>query len=70
MKISEFIEYLESIKSEHGDIDTICVTPGYATAWETAIPTEDANYVEKTSGFYKRHHNIKSDVFLFIGIDG
>ena len=70
MKISEFIKYLKDVKSEHGDIDVLCVTPGMASAWETATPTKDVNDVSESSDFYKEHYNITSDMLLIIGIDG
>lgn len=70
MKISEFIKYLEDVKSEHGDIDVLCVTPGCASVWETVIPTKDVNDVSKSSDFYKEYYNITSDMLLIIGING
>jgi len=71
MKISEFIKYLEEQKEEHGNIDVVCVTPGCASAWETAAPTADVCcIVEDSNGHYKRHSDVHGDKFLFIGVDG
>jgi hypothetical protein len=70
MKISEFIEYLEAQQKEHGDIDVLCVTPGCATAWEAAAPTEDVCSIRRTTAVYSKYHHVNGIEFLFIGADG
>ena len=69
MKISEFIEYLEKVKSCNGDIDVLCVSTGMSQSWETAIPNQDSNAIFDTDSFYKKFHDIETDKFLFIGIN-
>ena len=45
MKTSEFIEYLETQKKEHGDVDVMCIISAEDGSLVTYTPTTDTRPV-------------------------
>ena len=68
MKASELINYLETVKEEHGDIDVVCMVGNWD--WDIVEPNETASAIEETSPFFIDNAGVQSDKFLYLGING